>query len=69
MAPISLKMISIEKPMILNGSNSNQINGKRKINNNASGQQRIKRINQRKIAISVFIIRDCIQMTQKTHQS
>jgi len=50
-----LKTISNEKPMILKGSRISHINGSRKINTSASGQHSTKRINQRKIAINVFI--------------
>jgi len=42
--------------MIRKGRRINQINGRRKINISANGQHNAKRINQRKIAIKVFII-------------
>jgi hypothetical protein len=54
-APINLKTISSENPMIRKGRRINQINGSRKINTSASGQHSTKRINQRKIAINVLI--------------
>jgi len=54
-APISLKTISRENPIIRKGSRINQISGRRKINASASGQHNTKSINQRKIAIKVFI--------------
>jgi len=41
--------------MIRKGSRISQINGRRNIKTSASGQHNTKRINQRKIAIKVFI--------------
>jgi hypothetical protein len=52
---INLKIISIENPMILKGNNSNQIIGKAKSKNNASGQHKANRTNQSKMASNVFI--------------
>jgi len=54
-APISLKTISSENPIIRKGRRISQISGRRKINTSASGQHSTKRINQRKIAINVLI--------------
>ena len=55
--------------MIRKGSRISQINGRRKINTSAKGQHSTKRINQRKIAIKVFINGDgCSLLLQKINQ-
>ncbi len=54
-APMSLKMISIEKPTILNGNMISQIKGKRNKSTMAKGQHSTKRIHQRINVINVFI--------------
>jgi len=54
-APMNLKMISIEKPMILNGNMISQINGNRNKSTIAKGQHSTKRIHQRINVINVFI--------------
>jgi hypothetical protein len=52
---INLKIISIENPMILNGSNNSQISGSTNNKIRASGQQRANRMHQSKMASRVFI--------------
>jgi hypothetical protein len=52
---INLKIISIENPMILKGSNNNQIKGKATNKMSASGQHKANRTNQSKMASNVFI--------------
>jgi hypothetical protein len=57
-ADMSLNTRSIDRPMILNGKRSSQINGNRMIRTRAIGQQRTNRMHQRITAMSVFIVSD-----------
>jgi len=54
-APINLKTISIEKPMILNGSKISQINGNKNKSAMATGQHKTNKMHQRIREIRVFI--------------
>jgi hypothetical protein len=54
-APMNLKMISIENPMILNGNKINQISGNKNNRAMAMGQHSVKRMHQRIKASNVFI--------------
>ena len=54
-APMNLKIISMENPMILNGNVISQINGNRNKIAIASGQHNAKRIHQRIRESNVFI--------------
>jgi hypothetical protein len=54
-APMNLKMISIENPMILNGRRMSQIKGNRNKSIMANGQHNTNKILQRISVIRVFI--------------
>lgn len=55
MAPMSLNISPIVRPTILNGNRMSHINGNKKSATRASGQQSVKSIHRRRMAISVFI--------------
>jgi hypothetical protein len=52
---MNLNTISIEKPMILNGSRISQIKGNRRINAMANGQHKTNKMHQRIKVARVFI--------------
>lgn len=54
-APMNLKMISMENPMILNGKAISQISGNKNTRAMASGQHNTKRIHQRSKVSNVFM--------------
>jgi hypothetical protein len=58
--PMNLKIISMEKPMILNGSKINQIMGNKKISTMAKGQHITNKIHQSISVARVLIARDLI---------
>jgi|GEM_PF-5753727 len=57
---MNLKMISIEKPMILNGKRMSHNNGNKKMRAMATGQHNTNKIHQRISVNKVFILEEFI---------